>query len=258
MVNKLLVFEKSKKGNLFMKLLAAFFVAVLMSINALAETAITYPELQVTPRASERIGMEAKNEKSSRLSQHLPVQISSLMTLVAGLYSQSNKPDEDKVAPDDAKWARNTAIGIGAAWLIGTYYMSDNYTPYTKAQIAIQALPSKTPQETLTRERIAEENIGAAAKVGDRIMWASAFTNFAASAYLASKSGKEASVLAGISGLLAFSPLVFRYNWQTVNQYHQEYKKKIYGPIAMPGLFESHSTHAQNEYVPGINWLFSF
>jgi hypothetical protein len=258
-MNKDCIFEKSKRGNDYMRTLLILFVSLYFPIHALASDAqLTYPELLVTPRASERIQMEAKTEKSSRMTQHLPLQISSLMTLVSGLYSQSNKPDPSSVNPDDAKWASNAAIGVGAAWLIGSYILSESYTPYTKAVGVLQAMPTKTPQETLARERIAEEHIEAAGKTGDRIMWASAITNLAASAYLAGKSSRDGAVFAGVSGLLAFSPLVFRYNWQTVSQYHQDYKKKIYGPIAMPMLMETHSRFAKNEFVPGVSWLLSF
>lgn len=241
-----------------MKKLGTFLLATCLGLPAFAEGTVTYPELQVTPRASERIQMEAKTERSGRWTQHLPLQISALMTLTSGLYAQNSKPDEDKVNPDDAKWARNTAIGVGAAWLIGSYLLSENYTPYTKSVATLQSLSAKTPQENLTRERIAEEHIEAASKIGDRIMWASTITNLGASAYLAGKSGKEASIVAGVSSLLAFAPLVFKYNWQTVHTYHQEYKKKIYGPIAMPTLIETHSRFAKNEIVPGVSWLMSF
>src|SRR5262249_20459832 len=46
-----------------------------------------YPELLVTPSASERLKMEAKSEKSAGLSRMLPIEISGALTLLAGATS---------------------------------------------------------------------------------------------------------------------------------------------------------------------------
>lgn len=234
------------------------FSGILILQSTVFAEALTYPELQVSPRASERLLMEAKIEKSNRWSTHLPVQISGLATLLAGLYSSANRPDEEKVKPDDASWAKTTAIGVGAAWLVGTYFLAEQYTPYSKGVSYIQNLPNKTNQEILTRERIAEEHIESAGQIGDRIMWLSVISNSIACTYVAGNASRSASIVAGIAGLVAFTPLVFRYSWQNVSKYHQEYKKKIYGPIALPTLMTTNSTVAKNSLVPGVSWLFSF
>lgn len=211
---------------------------------------LTYPELQVSPRASERIQMELKQEKTNKWTNHFPIQISALSTLLAGMYSQKNQPREEyHINPEEAKWSRTVAMGVGSAWLIGTFFMANNYEPYAKAQGVIQGLPAKTNQEILTRERIAEEHIESAGQTGDRLMWTSFASNLLASAYLGGKASKDGQIFAGISGLLAAAPLIFKYNWQTVNKYHHEYKKKIYSPISMLTLTPTSA---------GISWLFVF
>ena len=233
---------------------AAMFIFFNFNNLVFAQTSI-YPELQVSPRASDRIMMEAKTERNEKWSRHYPMQMSALATLLSGIYAESSKPTKEVIA-DDAKWAKTTAVLVGTAWLGISYFMTENYNPYSKANLALQSMPNKTMQEQLTKERIAEEDIEAAASVGNKLMWASIFTNFVASANLTSYTGKDGQIVAGISTLLSLSPLIFRYKWQTVNSYHQEYKKKIYGPITMPTLLNTSNNQAS--YVPGITWLLTF
>src|SRR4051812_609667 len=66
-----------------------------LSKTAYAETVPTnsdnyeydYPELSVVPRASDRIKNESEMEAGKKLTTFLPVQISSLATLVTGILS---------------------------------------------------------------------------------------------------------------------------------------------------------------------------
>jgi hypothetical protein len=220
--------------------------------------AFVYPELQVSPRASERIAMESRTETKTRRTQLLPLQVSALATLLAGV--SSPKPtDVDKQDRDDVKHSRQVAIGVGLAWLGFSVYFNEEYMPYTKANALLKTMPDKTPQEELIRERIAEENIEASSSLGKKMMWASVATNLAAAAYLGNNTANEGQVYAAVAGLLAFAPVVFRDRWQIVNDYHQEYKKKIYGPITMPTLMAPLSSQAKAEApIPGVLWQLTF
>lgn len=222
------------------------------------KNAFVYPELQVSPRATERIMMEARTEARTRRTQLLPMQISALSTLLAG--AAAPKPtDENKKESDDVKYSRQVAIGVGVAWLAFSYFFNEDYIPYNKAAALLKTMPEKTQQEELVRERIAEEQIEAASSLGRKMMWASVVTNLAAAAYLGNNTANEGEVYAAAAAVLAFAPVVFRDRWQIVNDYHQDYKKKIYGPITLPTLMSPLSPQAKNAgIVPGVLWQLTF
>lgn len=249
------------------------FIIIVVSLSSLISTAawsesrsglsLAYPELQVSPRASERILMEARTEAKTRKTQLLPLQISALSTLLAG--ASAPKPlDPDKRDRDDVKFSRSLAIGVGVSWLAFSYFLNEDYTPYLKAQSILKSMPDKTVQEELVRERMAEEQIEAASSLGKKMMWASVTTNLAASIYLAGNTSSEGNIYAAAAALLSFTPLVFRDRWQTVHCYHQDYKKRIYGPLALPTLLQAPTADGKGDgsahlaFVPGVNWQMSF
>src|SRR4051812_9491056 len=77
-----------------------------------------YPELQVVPRASERLRMEAKEERGNWFVAHWPVELSGLVTMGVGL---STKTRDGLSSGDeaDAKTIKNLTTAVGAAWLVG-------------------------------------------------------------------------------------------------------------------------------------------
>lgn len=237
-------------------------LSCLLAINVVSHSVsqaqnLIYPELNVSPKASERVAMEAKQEASSKWTTHWPIQLSSAMTLASVFYAQSDKPEDYDTNPskkEDFDNAAKTGTLVGATWLIGTYLLSENYRPYQKAVQEIKSLPTSNTQEQLVRERLAEEAMASSAKLGNRLMWMSVITNLGASAYIASSSGEDAKTFAGISTLVALTPLMFQYNWQDVYNYHQDYKKKIYAPIAMATLMPVDNKHL----VPAMTLAWSF
>ncbi len=203
--------------------------------------------------------MEAKNEMKTHRTQLLPLQFSALSTFLAG--AVAGKPtDTEKRDRDDVKYSRQVAMGVGLSWLTFSYFFNEEYMPYSKAQSIVKAMPEQNSQDQLVRERIAEEHIAAAASLGRKLMWASTVTNLAACAYLANNTNNEGAVYAATAGLLSLAPLVFRDRWQIVDEYHQDYKKRIYGPITMPTLMASPiAAHTSKvEMVPGVLWSFNF
>ena len=82
---------------------------------------LDYPELQVVPRASERIRMEAKAEARNWWYVHWPMQLSAISTIGAGLFASSNQADDlSDVRKEEAKTASSAAIALGSAWLLET------------------------------------------------------------------------------------------------------------------------------------------
>jgi hypothetical protein len=218
----------------------------------LAKANYDYPELTVTPRATERLKIEAVNEDSDSFKYHLPVMIASLNTFVAGVsgFSDVDKvKDRDEVSPKVA-----TAVGLG--WLTVTSLMAMNYRPYASAIDKTNMIKGTDKRSQLIRERMAEEEIKRAARLGRTITWMSAFTNAAASGYMASKAKKDTTAkTAGSLGVLtAFAPLIFQYHWMNVRNEHESYKKKIYSPI-VSNVIGNPFTETINA---GVNLTWSF
>lgn len=197
-----------------------------------------YPELAVTPLASERLKMESEDPANSGWRAHLPVQVSALATTAAGislLTSAGNDPTS--TSDDNRRIVGLVAAGFGVGWLATTAVLASSYEPYQRGLSQISSLPARTDREKLIRERLSEETIRNAAAAGRRLSWISFATNLAASAAVAGTAESDSLALwAGIGGAaLSFTPLIFRYNWQKVADYHENYKKRIYGPVASIG-----------------------
>jgi hypothetical protein len=200
---------------------------------------LQYPELQVTPLASQRLDMEAQKESSLAWTTHLPIQVSALSTIAAGaMMLGENKDQMSGDHKDQANYAALTGLAVGAGWLGVTTYMASNYRPYATGQQEVAALaPGKgKDKEALVRERMAEEAIDRAASVGRRLTWLSVATNLAANGYIIGSSDNNGTkAVAGLAALTAFAPVLFSYRWNHVAAQHELYKKRIYAPIVMGG-----------------------
>ncbi len=222
---------------------------------------LNYPELMVTPRASERLSIESQKEikmKGYWYKQHAPLQLSALMTLLSSFQLSSNKPfypSDQTNENSNTEDAIKVGQMIGVGWLALTSYMAFNYKPYKRGYKEIKRLPKSTKKQKLTRERIAEEHINNAASVGKKMAWGSFVSNFLASAYMTSASKGDASIFSGLSVIASAAPLLFDYNWISISDSHKEYKKKIYGPIAKTGIILEPST---NKPLLGLVFNYSF
>lgn len=217
-----------------------FSVAALFVLNttipvqafaAGAQDELDYPELTVTPRASERLDMESKKETNSRWTKFIPLQVSALSTFTAGLLYSAKPTTNPLENPGAMKFA---GLAVGGGWIAATLVLSAMHTPYQSSNAEVSALPKGTTREKLTRERLAEEAIDGAASLGRKLTWLSVITNVGANAAMLSKveSGSFSMILCGVGAAAAFTPLIFGTNWGTVAAEQREYKKKIYAPVA--------------------------
>ena len=213
-----------------MKIILSTILIVISATVSASE--LSYPELNVTPRASERIRLEIKDEAGHAWMSHMPVQLSALSTLSAGLMLSTGKVDTDK---DEKSVSPAIGMAVGAAWLGATIWASISYRPYRNAYLKLKKMPYKTKRQKLTVERLAEEELSSLRTLSKRIRWFSFFTNVGASAFMYSSAleDSDAQKIAGISGLMAFAPLLFSYHWEKVANEQEKYKKKIYAPVAM-------------------------
>jgi hypothetical protein len=227
--------------------LTSIFVGSVAFVPKAVAADYDYPELLVTPRASERIDLEARKETESKWSRHVPVQVSAGTTFIAGIVQFGNV-DDTNTTKKNSPWV---GLAVGGGWLAATAILSAYYNPYASMNADVRALPSKTPREQLVRERMSEEAIEGAAAIGRRITWLSVLTNFGAATFMmaSANASSAAKVTDGIAMAASLTPLLFPYRWQTVASEQSDYKKKIYAPVASFSVLPEAST---GKAAPGL------
>ncbi len=199
------------------------------------ETRLTYPELEVTPRASERLKIEADRERTNRWFVNFPVQASALMTILA-----SNQADvkDDATADEKSEYddRKQRALYVGAGWFILSGVLSATYHPYRSGLNDLRGLPAGTQREQLVRERLAEEALYRPATVANTMKWLSAASELFVTLSLTKNGTDRARAFAGVAAMAALAPFIFEHKWSSVAKNHKMYKKKIYGPLSGPIL----------------------
>lgn len=238
--------------NLLKKAILINSLASAVMLNAYAETKLTYPELEVTPRATERLKMLAQKEEKNSILFPMNMQISAISTLVTGALqfgSVDKTDDPDKRSP-------LAGVLVGGAWVGINLYMSQGYRVYNDTLADVNRISGNGVREQLTRERIAEEGINKAARLAARLKWISALTNGGASAYMLSKVEKDtaAQIMGAVSLAAAFSPILFESEWERVAKDQRAYKKKVYGPIFTSSVFNV----GEGKWAPGFLFASTF
>ena len=237
------ILNKQYSKNAIIKFLSLSLLV--LSTNVFAES-FEYPELMVTPKASSRLAIESKREQSYNIRAHLPIQISSAMTLIASIM-QSSDVDLSK---DKNESSPKIGMAIGLGWLTGATLMSFAYRPYYAGLKDARGINAKDKRGMLTRERMAEETLSKTASFGRKLTWLSVISNSFANAYMLGKSKRDSNAVgAALVGLIAsISPIVFPYRWGKIHEEQEKYKKRIYGPVASVGLLQVND----NEVRPGM------
>ncbi len=212
-------------------------------------SSLDYPELQVVPRASDRLAMESPLEKDLGLAMFWPFQLSGLATLGAGFMMKGKlKENATEQERKDADFAANTAVGMGAAWIGLTYYLLST-EPYGSELVKIKKYKGSDKRTDLLRERIAEEALQKPAELIRTLTWISFITNFGATANLFDRSTKDNNLYPAIAGIMAFLPLIFKNRYIDNYEKHLEYKRKIYSPVVSTMLFKE---NVASNYTPGV------
>lgn len=215
---------------------------------------LDYPELQVTPRASERLKMEATSEYEKRWQTHWPIQISALSTFIAGIVAQGQIPNNSNPEKESENAKASQLAGIvGGTWLIASGLLMSNYTPYKQGWDKIKNSPTSSKREDLTRERLAEEYIRIPSSLASKLEWMSLISNLAISAYLGGRSSGKGSDAAAIAACMSFTPILFSYYWHDVYENQEIYKKKIFAPISLQPFASS-----SQGLVVGLSGSWSF
>lgn len=212
---------------------------------------LDYPELQVAPRATERLIQMAQAEDSYGPLNQWTILSSGLLTAVTGIrskgiYKETNPTNAQK---RDADMASNTAMGVGLAWLaVGSYlsFKKPIYSGFTE----IKKISAKDRRGDLTRERMAEEVMERAAKIQSTLNNLAVVTNFAASVYVTSYADEDNRVYGLIAATASVLPWVFPNMYETNYNKHIEYKRKIYAPLVW------FDVKPDNYSQVNLNWSF--
>lgn len=214
-----------------------------------------YPELQVVPRATERLRIESKIENGSWPVQHWPIEFSGLATLyvssIASSHQRDNLNEQDK---DYAKSVQTFSQAIGAGWLIGGIVLGAQ-RPYRAGVRSINKYPGNDQRSDLTRERLAEEALERPAQVMNVLQHFSVASNFAINALNMAYVDEQGRIMAGLAAALAFLPYMFEDHTVAVFNKHIEYKKKIYAPIKTGSL--SYDPQSRT-YTPMTHLVWAF
>jgi hypothetical protein len=215
-----------------------------------------YPELQVVPRASERLAIEAKSEDSTALITHWPVMFSGLVTAAVGISTRSAlRTDLTDKEKSDSSMISNVTVAMGLGWVVGAGILGAR-RPYRAALNANNKYPGKDERSTLLRERLAEEALEKPAKTMATLETFSVIslaTVNVASAWHANETGK---ITAGVGLLFSFLPYVFEDHSVDVYEKHIEYKKKIYAPLKTTAYYHYESRTKTGNPMTGLTWEF--
>ncbi len=224
-----------------------------LSTGVLSQDRADYPELLVTPRASERLKIESESEGRKPWNFQWTITFSAMTTLVAGLMQ-----DEDP-AKDPEGNSGSLGMLVGGGWLAVNVFMAYGVRGYKSAYGKVSNMPAQSTRDSLTRERLAEEEINRLGRLSRTLKWLSVATNAFASVQLLSNA--KADTTSRTVDILAlgasFFPLLFTNHWEDVAQEQQQYKKKIFGPIASTLLLPV-TVRERTFFVPGVGLTASF
>lgn len=217
---------------------------------------LDYPELQVVPRASERLAMETQNERQYGWVAFWPYQVSSLATLMAGNRLRGNYK-EDVVTDQQKKDSDNVgmaAMGVGLGGLgLSVFLISSDL--YGDSFRRIKSLKVNDKRGELMRERLAEEALEKPAHLINMLTTVSVTLNVMANVAVASQANADVRAYAAVGLVSAFLPWMFsnRYvdNWNK----QLEYKRKIYTPLVG---FDWQYHQKSREFAPQLSARWSF
>lgn len=202
---------------------------------------LDYPELQVVPRASERLQMDAAMESNDGYMMFWPFLAASGTTMVAALMHKNQfKPgsDTDEGFRSYADFKVNAAVGLSAAWFALTYFVSAS-EPYNSALSKINQIKGRDKKSLLLRERIAEEAMQKPSELVKMLAYASTVTNVIAAGGLLDIVNPNYNLYAGVAMLTAFLPLIFKNRYTENYEKQLEYKRKIYAPVVYTDVYKS-------------------
>ncbi|MGZ3773998.1 MAG: hypothetical protein ACXVCY_05015 [Pseudobdellovibrionaceae bacterium] len=239
-----------------MKKIFCFLFALVVVTEAVAEEEnpfknLDYPELQVAPRATERLNQMAQIEDTYGPLNQWTILSSGLLTALAGFRNKGNyksiNPSDSEVKESDM--ASNTAMSVGVAWVAVGGYLSFR-KPISSNLADVKKVTAKDRRGELTRERIAEEVMEHASKTQATLNNIAVFSNLGASLYMTSTADSNNRVFGLIAATASVLPWVFPNMYELNYNKHIEYKRKIYAPLVWLDVKPGKSSQVN------LNWSF--
>jgi hypothetical protein len=199
--------------------------------------ALNYPELEVVPRATDRLEQEFRGEGSFKA--YWPYYVAGIGALWAGngqkgKYKEGEAENNYELTEAQQKTSDLTAVSVsavGAGWIgLALYLGSRRYYAYALAET--RNIKGTDKRSQLQKERIAEEAMESSALLHKKVMYLMTGLQIATTGYMISSwSTPETKNNATLSLLTAFLPLIFQHDYIYQYSKHQEYKRKIYAPL---------------------------
>jgi hypothetical protein len=213
---------------------------------------IDYPELQVIPRASERLAQESALE--NKIATHWTYLASGALTLATGLKQnnihKSEFPSQDD--REDALKSTRANLSIGGMTLAAGlgFLLIDSQN---QALQNLRKTKGTDRRSELTRERAAEEALQNEARIHSVLSHIVVVLNAGAS-IAALNSGNDATRgQAAIALGASFLPYLFPERSIAIWEKHKEYKRKIYTPVAQLGFLPEGQSLVPATY---LTWSF--
>ncbi|MBT7609876.1 MAG: hypothetical protein HN576_08970 [Bacteriovoracaceae bacterium] len=235
-------------------ILSIAFLSFTQTQVTFAADSYDYPELMVSPQASERIRLELDREnKGGFFKNHKGLQLAGMTTLLAGILQSTNVDTDSDIKKNSPKMG----MIVGGGWVLVTAFLDMKYRPYREGFNRAKTVKGKSKRHQLTRERLSEEAINNAATLGKRFDYLGVATNLLAGGYMMLNVKKDtiSEVTNALSIITAFAPLVFENYWSDVAKTQNGYKKKVYGPISFSPVLYDQTTKS---YVSGARFAFTF
>lgn len=217
--------------------------------------AIDYPELQVVPRATDRLIEEAQFEKDYGLFSHWTFWTSGAANLIAGTMlggkTKSASPTAEEVTDVENATKFSQAVGVGTIAIgISLYAMQ----PYNAQLDHLKRFKISGRRGELFKERLAEEHLEKIAKYMTVLSYMTPFLNFATAINVYDKGDSNVRMYAGMAIATSILPLMFKSSYITNYEKHLEYKRKIYAPLVSNAWISS----PKDGLIPAVaaTWVF--
>ena len=198
---------------------------LLLSAELYSAQNVQYPELLVVPKASKRLQLEMQNNKKSLFDGYSMYIGSTTATLISGIYSFAEMPKDNS----NSKIVASLTTAVGGLFTGLGCYLALLRNPYQDAYSSINKLPSKSTNNKLIRERLAEENIDRIASFNMRLRILTGIAQIAMGGAIAAT--VQNNYAAGITVVAGLFNMIFPHPSENVSSLQKSYKKKIYASI---------------------------
>lgn len=199
-----------------------------------------YPELTVVPKATQVLSRHYKSETS--VTRYWPIQASALATIAVSMVAQGESEVDEHGEPNKTSDIAGATMLVGSGWLLASSMLGIMGSGYKDGLKQAKKIKAKGVIGRLDRERIAEAVLEDAGSLSSKLSMFSVLTNLAANGAVASAAqDDETKIVAGIGVVMSLLPYFIASDPERIWNRHQEYKKRVYGPVAQLGVMRGPS-----------------